>query len=90
MIDIKSCCFISKKCNYHQQSTIILKKTSGPTESALCLLHATDCLNERNDYDGKAVEQADTQLIHQMKLVAIEPCSSNNMQLLCLEGMSNE
>ncbi|KAM6349225.1 uncharacterized protein FN964_009179 isoform 1-T3 [Alca torda] len=53
---------------------------------ALCLLHTIDCLNERNNYDGKAVEQADTQLIHQMKLVAIETCSSNSMQLLCLEG----
>lgn len=90
MLDMKSCCIISKKYNYHQQSTIIQKKPSGPTDWALCLLHTIDCLSERNNYEGKAAEQSDTQLILQMKLAAIETCSSNHMQLLCLEVMYNE
>ncbi|PKU40998.1 hypothetical protein llap_8701 [Limosa lapponica baueri] len=57
---------------------------------ALCLRHTIDCLKERNSYDKAAVEQADTQLILQVKLVAIETCSSNSMRPLCLEGMYNE
>lgn len=62
---------------------------SGPPEWVLCLLHTIDSLNDSNNYDGKAAEQADTQLILQVKLVAIETCSSS-MLLLCLESTYSE